>query len=196
MLRQRKEMPGPSELSDQELLTAAKSGRLAAFGELVSRYQEGVRVFLAVRLGNPHEAEDLAQEAFVTAFRRLSEFRDGQAFAPWVRGIAYNLLRNYLRRHRALAMGGTDALAALADARLAERHAPQQESRLLTALELCLEKLRASDRALLHQRYHEETSVADMARAGGRQQSAVTMHLFRLRQALAACIHNQLNPAP
>ena len=52
-----------------------------------------------------------------------------------------------------------------------------------------------SDRALLHRRYHDEESVADLARSGGRGQSAVTMHLFRLRQALAACIQSQMETA-
>ncbi len=176
----------------QELITAAKSGRLAAYGALVERYQDGVRAFLAIRLGNPHEAEDLAQETFVTAFRRLGEFQDGLAFAPWVRGIAFNLLRNHLRKHRPVAAGNAEDLAALADARLAERFTPVQESGLLAALERCLQKLGESDRALLHRRYHGEESVADLAKSGGRGQSAVTMHLFRLRQALAACIQSQM----
>jgi RNA polymerase sigma-70 factor (ECF subfamily) len=181
-----------SHSPDEALITAAKSGRLAAYGELVTRYQDGVRVFLAIRLGNPHEAEDLAQEAFVTAFRRLAEFQDGQAFAPWVRGIAFNLLRNHLRKHRPLAAGNAEDLAALADAKLAARYSEPQESALLAALEHCLQKLDESDRALLHRRYHEEASVADLAKAGGRGQSAVTMHLFRLRQSLAGCIQTQL----
>ena len=180
---------------DADLVTSAKSGRLAAYGELVARHQDGVRAFLAIRLGNPHEAEDLAQEAFVTAFRRLDEFEDGQAFAPWVRGIAFNLLRNYLRKHRPLAAGNAEDLAALADARLAERFTPVQESGLLAALERCLQKLGESDRALLHRRYHDEASVADLAKSGGRGQSAVTMHLFRLRQSLAACIQSQMETA-
>lgn len=178
--------------SDSVLLAAAKSGSLGAYGELVARHQDGVRAFLAIRLSNPHEAEDLAQEAFVTAFRRLREFHDGQAFAPWVRGIAFNLLRNHLRKHRPLAAGNANDLAALADARLAERFTPIQESRLLGALERCLQKLNDSDRTLLHRRYHDEASVAEIAKAGGRGQSAVTMQLFRLRQALAACIQSQM----
>jgi RNA polymerase sigma-70 factor, ECF subfamily len=176
----------------QDLIAAAKRGRLSAFGRLVEMHQDGVRAFLAIRLGNPHEAEDLAQEAFVTAFRKLSDFQDGQAFAPWLRGIAFNLLRNHLRKHRPLAAGNAEDLAALADARLAERYLPEQESGLLAALEHCLAKLSADDRGLLHRRYHDEVPVAELASSSGRGQSAVTMHLFRLRQALAACIQGQL----
>ncbi len=179
---------------DQDLITAARTGQLAAYGELVRRHQDGVRAFLAIRLGNPHEAEDLAQEAFVTAFRRLGEFQDGLAFAPWVRGIAFNLFRNHVRKHRPLAAGGSEDLAALADARLAAKFTSEQESGLLGALEHCLRKLDTADRLLLHRRYHDETSVAELAKSSGRGQSAVTMHLFRLRQALAACIQTQLQP--
>ena len=183
-----------TELPDEDLIAAAKHGQLPAYGELVQRHQAGVRAFLAIRLSNPHEAEDLAQEAFVTAFRRLGEFRDGLAFAPWVRGIAFNLFRNHVRKHRPLAAGGADDLAALADARLAEKFSSEQESGLLGALEHCLRKLETADRLLLHRRYHDEATVAELAKSSGRGQSAVTMHLFRLRQALAACIQTQLQP--
>ena len=80
------------------------------------------------QLGNrpTRENPEWTQETFVTAFRRLGEFQDGLAFAPWVRGIAFNLLRNHLRKHRPVAAGNDEDPQALADAR------PGMESSIAT----------------------------------------------------------------
>jgi RNA polymerase sigma-70 factor, ECF subfamily len=184
-----------SPLSDASLISAARAGDLAAFGELVVRYQAGIRACLVMRLANPHEAEDLAQEVFLTAFRRLDTFDLSLPPGPWLRGIAFNLLRNHLKKHRALAVGGPAELEQLIDQRLTERYAPQQESALMSALHLCLQKLSPAERDLLHQRYHDETPVQDLAKSSGRGTSAITMQLHRLRQALATCIRTRLSPA-
>ena len=184
-----------SQDDDTSLISAARGGDLAAFGQLVIRYQAGLRACLAMRLSNPHEAEDLAQEVFLTAFRRLETFDPSLAIGPWLRGIAFNLLRNHLKKHRAIAVGGSSELEQLIDQRLAERYAPEQESSLMGALRLCLLKLSDAERELLHRRYHDETPVQDLAQSSGRGTSTITMQLHRLRQALAACIRSRLSPA-
>lgn len=72
-------------MDDTVLIEAARSGDLAAFSDLVRRHQALVRAALAVRMSCPHEAEDLAQEAFVTAFRKLEVFATGFFEAACVR---------------------------------------------------------------------------------------------------------------
>lgn len=180
--------------SDADLIAAARSGNLTAFGGLVIRYQAGIRACLAMRLANPHEAEDLAQEVFLTAFRRLDTFDTTLPPGPWLRGIAFNLLRNHLKKHRPLAVGGAVELEQLINQRMTERYAPVQESSLMGALQLCLQKLSLPDRDLLHRRYHDETPVQDLAKTAGRGTSAITMQLHRLRQSLAACIRTRMSP--
>ena len=180
--------------SDADLIAAARNGSLSAFGGLVIRYQAGIRACLAMRLANPHEAEDLAQEVFLTAFRRLDTFDTTLPPGPWLRGIAFNLLRNHLKKHRPLAVGGAAELEQLIDQRMSGRYAPIHESSLMGALQLCLQKLSTPDRDQLHRRYHEETPVQDLAKSAGRGTSAITMQLHRLRQSLAACIRNRMSP--
>src|SRR6185369_1636266 len=92
--------PTFSESSEGDLVRAARQGSWPAFAELVRRHQDAVRACLAVRMDLPHEAEDLAQEAFVTAFRKLDDFDVDRPFGPWVRSIAFNLLRNHWRKFR------------------------------------------------------------------------------------------------
>lgn len=184
------------EPEDASLIAAARAGDLQAFGHLVVRYQAGIRACLAMRLDNPHEAEDLAQEVFVTAFRRLDTFDASFPPGPWLRGIAFNLLRNHLKKHRPLAIGGPGELARLIDRRLEENGPPLPESPLLDALRLCLLKLSQAEHDLLHRRYHDEASVQDIATSCKRGSSTITMQLHRLRQALAACIRSRLSTTP
>ncbi|MEK6697291.1 MAG: RNA polymerase sigma factor [Candidatus Deferrimicrobiota bacterium] len=74
-----------------DLVRKAKEGDTAAFGEIVRRYQNLVYATAFQILRNPALAEDVAQEAFVTAFRSLQDLRTESSFPPWLRKIARNL---------------------------------------------------------------------------------------------------------
>jgi RNA polymerase sigma-70 factor (ECF subfamily) len=85
-------MPGDTttyaSLHDVELCRFAVSGEGRAFGELVRRHGSGVRTLLRRMGAQPAEADDVAQDAFLTAFERIAEFRGEGAFAGWVKRIA------------------------------------------------------------------------------------------------------------
>ena len=81
--------------SDLALLTRWANRREAqAFKEIVSRYAPMVYATCVRVLGDPHEAEDVAQEAFVKAYRALGSFRGDSAFYTWLYRIAVNTARN------------------------------------------------------------------------------------------------------
>ena len=173
---------------DQQLLQAAQRGDVAAFTVLVKRHQNSVRAFLAVRLATPMDAEDLAQEVFITAFRKLKEFDLAQPFAPWLRGMALNLWRNHQRKFRALPIGGHAELQLLLDERLAQQQAIETEGDDLQVLRDCLEQMAGPARDLLQARYADGMSVRELCQSTGRNHSAITMQLHRLRSLLAACM--------
>jgi len=183
--------------ADEALVVAnARGGCLDAFGELVRRYQSNIRACLVIRLSNPHDAEDLAQDTFVTAFQKLPTYDPSLPLGPWLRGIAFNLLRNHQKKSRPLAVGGDAELAEMIDARITQRYTPNQEATIFTTLEDCMEKLDPASRQLLHRRYHEDTPVQDIARESQRNHSTVTMQLHRLRAALADCIRSHTDSHP
>jgi RNA polymerase sigma-70 factor (ECF subfamily) len=92
-----------AELHDLELCAQAVTGERVAFGELVRRHGPAVRGLLR-RLGaSAAEADDLAQDAFLTAFERIAEFRGEGTFANWVKRIAARLYLRRLQRERRLA---------------------------------------------------------------------------------------------
>jgi RNA polymerase sigma-70 factor (ECF subfamily) len=93
-------MPGSTKLRfaslhDVELCSHAATGERAAFGELVRRHGSAVRALLRRMGAQSSEADDVAQDAFLTAFERIAEFRGEGTFAGWVKRIA---ARAYLRR--------------------------------------------------------------------------------------------------
>jgi RNA polymerase sigma factor (sigma-70 family) len=75
-----------------------------AFGELVRRYQSPVRTFLTrMARGDSHLADDLAQETFLKAWKKLSTYRGGSRFSTWLFGIAINEYRAAARSKKELA---------------------------------------------------------------------------------------------
>ena len=84
-------------LHDIELAALAAAGERPAFGELVRRHGSAVRGLLRRMGAQPALADDIAQDAFLTAFERIAEFRGEGAFGAWVKRIAARL---YVRRWR------------------------------------------------------------------------------------------------
>jgi RNA polymerase sigma-70 factor (ECF subfamily) len=76
-----------------------------AFGELVRRYQSPVRGFLIkMSNGDAHLADDLAQEAFLKAWKKLATFRGEGKFSTWLFGIAHNEWRMHVRGRKEIAL--------------------------------------------------------------------------------------------
>jgi RNA polymerase sigma-70 factor, ECF subfamily len=87
-------------VTDAELVALARQGDHEAFGELVTRHQTAVYRAALAAVGSPPEAEDAAQDAFVSAYRRLGSFRGAASFKTWLLTIAWNHAINRRRRLR------------------------------------------------------------------------------------------------
>jgi len=79
------------DVDEARCIDRAKAGDEAAFGWLLSRYRQRAVRTAAHILGNPNEAEDVAQEAFIRAFRGIRQLRADQAFLPWFYRIVVRL---------------------------------------------------------------------------------------------------------
>lgn len=80
-------------------IAAARQGDARAFAALVGAHQQAVRGFLRRFAGHWADADDLAQEAFVTAWTRLDRFEGRSSFRSWVCGIGYRVARDARRSH-------------------------------------------------------------------------------------------------
>jgi RNA polymerase sigma-70 factor (ECF subfamily) len=86
--------------SDEELVEACQAGEASAFDLLVARWEDKIRGAAYRFLGSEEEARDVAQEAFLKAYRALGGFKRDARFSSWLYQIATNLCRDRLRRRR------------------------------------------------------------------------------------------------
>lgn len=84
-------------MTDDDLVARARQGDTAAFGELVLRHQAAVRRAALAVTGSATDADDVAQEAFLLAYKRLRSFRGAASFKTWLLTIAWNQAINRRR---------------------------------------------------------------------------------------------------
>ncbi|MBL8548198.1 MAG: sigma-70 family RNA polymerase sigma factor [Hyphomonadaceae bacterium] len=84
---------------EARLIAAARRGDSRAYAALVDAHQQAIRGFLRRFAGHWADADDLAQEAFVTAWRKLARFEGRSSFRSWVSGIGFRIARDARRSH-------------------------------------------------------------------------------------------------
>jgi RNA polymerase sigma-70 factor (ECF subfamily) len=85
---------------DAELVSRVQAGDKQAFDLLVIKYQRKIMRLLSRMIRDPAEIEDVAQEAFIKAYRALPQFRGDSAFYTWLYRIAINTARNWLAANK------------------------------------------------------------------------------------------------
>ncbi len=93
-------VPAPQATDDRILVKRAKQGDLGAYDELVRRYQERIYATIYHMTANHEDANDLAQEAFIKAYRALRSFKGDSSFFTWVYRIAINKTINFLKQRK------------------------------------------------------------------------------------------------
>ena len=89
-------------VTDAELVRAAKRGELEAFEELVSRHERHIYTLAFRILRNPQDAEDVTQQAFLSAVENISKFREEASFATWLNRIATFAALKVIRKRKGL----------------------------------------------------------------------------------------------
>lgn len=174
---------------ESDLIRQAAQGDHAAFETLVRAYEQPVFRLAYLILGDPDDAQDVAQEVFIRAHRALPRFDAGRPLRPWLLQIARNLARN---RQRALGR----YLAAAARAFETEprsgpsaetEHAQQGEAQ---ALWQAIRQLERQDQEIIYLRYFLALSVDETAAvidtAPGTVKSRLSRALRRLRGVVQA----------
>ena len=90
----------PSEYADSELVKKSLKGDLDSFEVLIERYQQAVYNIAYYKSRNYFDAEDLAQDIFLAAFKALPTLKDINKFSSWLFGIAYNRCHKWFQRER------------------------------------------------------------------------------------------------
>lgn len=188
-----------SEDTDQQLVDRVLSGNSSAFNLLVLRYQHRVSALIGRFIHDPHEVEDVCQEAFIKAYRALPLFRGDSAFYTWLYRIAVNTAKNYLvaRSRRPPANDVEVDDAELSEVGSVLREIENPESKLATdklkqAIEAAIEDLPEDLRTAFTLREFSGLSYEDITEVMDCPVGTVRSRIFRAREAIDKKIRDLL----
>jgi RNA polymerase sigma-70 factor (ECF subfamily) len=188
--------PPLSQASDGALVARVLAGERQAFGWLVERYQDRMIAYVRYMGFDEADAHDLAQDAFVRAFRHLRRCGEPERFAGWLFKIVSNVCRTAGARS---AKRASDPLDALAGGLAAEQPLPDEEAEsrwLRQQVRVALRRVAADQREALVLMYLQGHSVSEIEELTGASSSAIKMRLKRGREALKAHLGPLLSEVP
>jgi len=159
-------------VQDEEILVRqAVKGDQKAFAQLYEQYFERIFRYLAVRIGDKAEAEDMTQQVFLKVIQSISSFKwKGVPFSAWLFRIAHNQLVDYFRKKKKQPATLFDESLVSSDSNpqlMAEHSVDVEQLRLAT------KQLTEAQREVISLRFAGELSVAEVARIMGKSQGAV-----------------------
>jgi len=175
------------------LVERAKVGDREAYGELVTRFQGSVYAMALARVRDPLEAQELAQDVFVHAMKKLPQLRDARCFAGWLRRITARMAINRLTRKGRLVGAAPEFL----DAVEAKPSAPAENcarAEAAAGLHLGLRKLKPLDRETLEAFYLRGRSLKQMSREFDVPTGTIKRRLHVARQRLKDVLDDGGNP--
>jgi RNA polymerase sigma-70 factor (ECF subfamily) len=179
---------------DQQLVARAQAGDRQAFDLLVSKYQRKLGRLLSRFIRDPAEVEDVAQEAFVKAYRALPSFRGDSAFYTWLYRIGINTAKNYLvamgRRAPTTTGFDSDEAEVFEDGdQLRDINTPESvlaSKEIAATVQKAMEELPDDLRTAIELREIEGLSYEEIANIMNCPIGTVRSRIFRAREAIAA----------
>lgn len=179
------------QTSDQLLVQNVQRGDRRAFDVLVLRYQQRIVKLIMRYVHDPAEAQDVAQEAFIKAYRALPSFRGESAFYTWLYRIAINTAKNHLvslqRRPVDYSLDLQDPENYEANARLRDEDSPEgiaMQEELRQAVERTISTLPEELRTAIMLREIDGLSYEEIATAMECPVGTVRSRIFRAREAI------------
>ena len=179
------------ETTDQDLVARVQGGDRQAFDLLVLKYQNRIVKLVSRFVHDPMEAQDVAQEAFIKAYRAIGSFRGESAFYTWLYRIATNAAKNFLvaqnRRPPAVGVDAMEAEQYAVDTRLKEKETPENlavTEELKAVIFRAIEALPDDLREAITLREMECMSYEDIAMVMGCPVGTVRSRIFRARDAI------------
>lgn len=176
----------------KELIKQILDGDVESFRIIVREYAPEVRLYLARRLPDFHQVEDLTQEIMAAVYWNLKRYDFSSDFGAWLRGITKNKFREYLRREysRAEKLEKLKSEISMKVDKMIEDKGTK-EPQMVSLLHLCIEKLPEKMSNLVRARYLENESVQGIASRLQSSVSAISSHLYRLKKILRDCVQSR-----
>lgn len=164
---------------DQEnrLVAASRDGDCSAYASLANSYSGRIFAICYGMLGNPHDAEDIAQQTLLRGFTNIRQIRRNEKFGAWISRIAKNLCVDFIRRQKRRRSLRSEKLGT--DRGNLERHAELRDA---------LAKISEADRLALMLYYFDGHSARAVAEAFEISEGAALARLSRARKQLRALL--------
>lgn len=164
--------------SDSKLVKAVLNGNREAYGCLFERHERSVQAVALAILGDYHSAQDVVQESFITAYRKLNGLRKGSSFGPWIRKIAKRQAIQITRRMSQVNDAKERVIGASSGSNDGKIDEP---SRMLLEAVMCLPR---HERLVIMLRYFDGHSTKMISKMTGRPIGTITMQLSRAHARL------------
>jgi RNA polymerase sigma-70 factor (ECF subfamily) len=194
------EQTNHSEDLDQDLVCRVQRGDKSAFDLLVIKYQHKIVHLVNRYVKDPSEAQDVAQDTFIKAYRALGDFRGDSAFYTWLYRIAINTAKNYLlsrsRRHFDYEIDVQDAEQVENAAQLKDMDTPDNllmNEEIVKIIKIAIENLPEEMRIAITLREFEGMSYEEIAEAMDCPIGTVRSRIFRAREAIDEKLKPLLN---
>ena len=175
-------------MEESTLVRHAASGDAAAWESLMLAHQEAVFRFAYLLLGDPDDAEDIAQESFLRAWKHLKRFDPARPLKPWLLSITSNLASN---RRRSAGRYFAAVMRAFRDEPTSTRIEDKSAQNLESAeLWNAVQKLNAPDQQVIYLRYFLDLSVSETAEILRIAEGTVKSRLSRALEKLRAIIRD------
>ena len=185
--------------TDQQLVAKVQKGDSRAFDMLVLKYQHRIFGLISRYVHDPDEVQDVAQEAFIKAYRALPKFRGDSAFYTWLYRIAINTAKNYLvsrsRRPPGSDVDVEDAEYYASGGALHEIETPENAlfgAELKAVVEAAIRNLPEDLRTAVTLREFDGLSYEDIADIMDCPIGTVRSRIFRAREAIDSQVKEQL----
>lgn len=183
-----------SELSDIELIEQTLAGNQAAYADLIRRHQRFVFT-LALRFAkNREDAEEIAQDCFIKAYRSLSAFQRQSKFTTWLYSIVYTTAMTFLRKKKVDTDSIDDESTYIQlenNSSSNDVNSAENKSRSYYVNQ-AITQLMPDDAAIITLFYMGEQSLDEISKALGIETNTVKVKLFRARQRLKEKLEHNL----
>lgn len=181
------------QLEDTEIIKLVLQGRQEQYALLVARYQHFVFTLALRIVNNREEAEEIAQDAFVKAYRCLSDYRATGKFSTWLYTIVRTTALSALRsRKNNIQPTGPEVFGTIIDIPHQENAAGFSELRSQQdLLRKAIDRLPETDAQVLTLFYHAEQTIDEIGVILGIAPNTIKVRLFRARQKLREILDTQ-----
>jgi len=183
-----------SKLSDIELIDQVLAGNQGAYADLVKRHQRFVFT-LAMRFAKGREdAEEIAQDCFIKAYRSLGSFQRQSKFSTWLYSIVYTTAMTFLRKRRVDtdSIDDEDTYIQVENQSSAYDVNDAENKSRSFYLNQAIDQLLPDDATIITMFYKGEQSLEEIAQAMGMEANTIKVKLFRARQRLKEKLERNL----